>query len=132
MKNEIYYSKSLNPAEKMALSYIMKGNKRQKFISSDILARLLCSTRQTASKVMKSLEDKGLIKRMKPEGAKYYITIILNHTFATFSPGLVICENRITRDKEITCFCDIQEENKTITEKEDCRRAIALFDKLYG
>lgn len=132
MKNEIYYSKSLNPAEKMALSYIMKGNKRQKFISSDILARLLCSTRQTASKVMKSLEDKGLIKRMKPAGSKYYITIVINVTFDMFAPGLEICENRITKDKDITCFCDIQEETKQITEKEEIRRAIATFNRICG
>lgn len=131
MKNEIYYSKSLNPAEKMALSYILKGCKRQKFISIEIMARLLCCSRQTASKVMASLEKKQLIKRMKPDGAKYYIIIILNNTFNIFCPGLEISENKITKDKDINCFCDIQAENKTITEKEEIKRFVALFNKLY-
>lgn len=131
MKNEIYYNKALNPAEKMALSYILKGCKRQKYIGADVLARLLCSTRQTASKVLKSLEDKTIIKRMKPEGAKYYIIIVLNSTFERFCPGLEICENQITKDKDITNFCKYQEENKQDTELEEGRKLVRLFDKIY-
>jgi len=132
MKNEIYYCKSLNPAEKMALSYVLKGCKRQKYISADVLAKLLCSSRQTSAKVMASLETKGLIKRMKPEGAKYYIIIVLNYTFDKFAPGLEICENEITKDKDISNFCKLQEETKQLSDIEEGRKAIALFNKIYG
>lgn len=132
MKNEIYYSKILNPAEKMALSYILKGCKRQKFIAIDVIARLLCCSRQTASKVMKSLEDKNLIKRMKPDGAKYYIIVVLNNAFEWFCPNLEICENQITKDKDINCFAELQAENKKINDREEIRRAQDFFKRLFN
>jgi len=60
------WSPDLNPAQRAALTYLMRANRFSR--SPSHVADYLCTTRGTASQTLKALEKKGLIEKASGAG----------------------------------------------------------------
>lgn len=81
----ILSDRTLSFCEKLVLNTFMVGNKKRCYWGMEQLSELLGTTRQTISKAIKTLEDKGYVIREKPRGKKYYLTYISNNALKKYA-----------------------------------------------
>lgn len=94
------FNSTLEPLEKLAIAYFLKGHLRYKYVAREKMADVLKTSNATASKVFKSLEKKGLIYWERVEGKKYKVVIITQECFNLYGE---LVENDI---KEVCCVKD--------------------------
>lgn len=94
------FNSTLEPLEKLAIAYLLKGHLRYKYVAREKMADILKTSEATASKVFKELEKKGLIYWVKVDGKKYKVVIITQECFNRYGE---LVENDI---KETCCVKD--------------------------
>lgn len=136
MDEKMYKNKNLSANEKLALNYIIKGRLRIKFIPIQKLAEEIHLSRQSAYKVLESLEKKNYIVRPLVEN-RYYMTIITNKCIFDNCDEIFVNEPKLDKIKDdkirelIKAYMDEYEKHKE-NDFADVKKAKALFDRLYG
>ena len=136
MDEKMYKNKNLSANEKLALNYIIKGRLRIKFIPIQKLAEEIHLSRQSAYKVLESLEKKNYIVRPLVEN-RYYMTIITNKCIFDNCDEIFINEPKLDKIKDdkirelIKAYIEEYEKYKE-NDFADVKKAKALFDRLYG
>lgn len=136
MDDKMYNNKKLTANEKLALNIIIKGRLRIKFIPMQRLGEEIHLSRQSAYKILESLEKKGYIIRTLVEN-RYFMTIITNKCIFDNCDDLYVNEPKLEKikdDKTREIITKMMKEFEEHQAKDfaDVKKAKNLIDRLYG
>ena len=137
INDKIFNSRAMDTDTKILLAFILKGNKRYKYISREYVANnlLFCSPAKV-TKCFNNLCQMGLIRWVRKEGDKYKIVIVCQEAFNKFADiydAKDIDEKCCVKDNYIQLLGEAEAQKPLIiSHNEKGKKLQEAFDKVFN